>query len=142
MHGGQWVKLWGVNCHYLRLAAVLRAERGMIIFGTGLKSMSMNGPKDIFKEILISAETSCVLKIKLKNEKNPVITAVDKVLRNRIVLKPTCLYGYKLKTRTIALADIEKVTRYKTTFNNPQFTKLRFVRNNIGVIRNGLAAMG
>jgi hypothetical protein len=104
-------------------------------------SKGMKGPKDIFKEILISAETGCVLKIKLRNEKNPVITAVDKVFKNRIVLKPTCLYGYKLTTRTIGLANIETVTRYKTNFDNPMFAKLRFIRSNIGVIRNGLTAI-
>lgn len=101
----------------------------------------MRTTKEIFKEILVSAETNCVLKIKLRKQKNPVITAVEKVLKNQIILKPTCLYGYEIKTRTIALTDIETVTRYKTSFDNPLFAKLRFIRNNIGAIRKDFTAI-
>lgn len=95
----------------------------------------MKSRNDILKDILMSAETQCVLKIKLRDEPNPVITAVEKVSRNQILLKPTCLYGYKLKKRSIALAEIEGVTRYKTNFHHPLFEKLRFIRNNISDIR-------
>lgn len=102
----------------------------------------MKTTNEILKEILVSAKTSCVLKIKLRNEKNPVITAVEKVLKNKIILRPTCLYGYEIKTRTITLTDIQTVIRYKTNFDNPLFAKLRFIKNNIGVIRNDFEAMG
>lgn len=101
----------------------------------------MKPAKQIFKEILASAETNCVLKIKLRREKNPVITAVEKVMKNQIILKPTCLYGYEIKKRTIALTDIETVTRYRTSFDNPMFARLRFIRNNIGAIRKDFTAI-
>lgn len=95
----------------------------------------MRTKKDIFGDILQSAQTNCVLKIKLRNAENPVITAVEKVSKNKIVLKPTCLYGYKIKKRTLTLLDIESVTRYRTNFNNPLFEKLRYIKNNISRIR-------
>jgi hypothetical protein len=95
----------------------------------------MRSKKDIFGDILLSAQTNCVLKIKLRNVVNPVITAVDKVSKNKIVLKPTCLYGYKIKKRTLTLLDIEAVTRYRTNFNSPLFEKLRYIKNNISSIR-------
>lgn len=98
----------------------------------------MKTSKEIFKDILISAQTNCVLKIKLKNLENPVITAVDHLSKNKIVLKPTCLYGYRLKKRNISLAEIESVTRYQTQFNHPLFEKLRFIKNNIADLRKSL----
>lgn len=90
---------------------------------------------EILNDILISAQTGCVVKLKLRNEKNPVITAVDKVAGDKILLRRTCLYGYKLKSREVALPDIETIQRYKTRFDAPLFTHLRFVKNNIGQIR-------
>jgi hypothetical protein len=100
----------------------------------------MKSKKEIFKDILISAQTDCVLKIKLVNHANPVITAVDHISKNKIVLKPTCLYGYKLKKRNITLLEIGQVTRYKTQFNHPLFEKLRFIKNNISQIRRNIGS--
>ena len=100
----------------------------------------METRQEIFKQIRLSAETNCVLKIKFRNEKNPLITAVEEVLKEKIVLKPTCLYGYKIERRTVALTDIEGVTLYKTTFDNPLFAKLRFIRDNISTIRKDITA--
>src|SRR5687768_2094356 len=100
----------------------------------------MKTTKEILRDILISAETNCVVKIKLKGVKNPVITAVDRIEKKKIVLKPTCLYGYTLAKRTITLAEIESLTRYKTLFNHPLFERLRFIRNNIVEIRKNLGS--
>lgn len=91
--------------------------------------------KDTFKDLLISAQTNCVLKIKLKNASNPIITAVDAVSKDKVVLKPTCLYGYRLRRRNISLLEIESVQRYKTHFDHPLFQKIRFIRQNIGDLR-------
>lgn len=96
----------------------------------------MKSQKDIFQDILVSVETHCVLKIKLKDMPNPVITAVEKVGKKSILLKPTCLHGYALKKRKVTLPEIENVTRYRTNFDNPIFEKLRFIKNNITDIRN------
>lgn len=101
----------------------------------------MKTAKEILQDILISAETKCVLKIKLKGVENPVITAVERVGKNRIILKLTCLYGYTLEKRSISLTDIEAVTRYKTRFNHPLFEKLRFIRNNISDIRRNFGSL-
>ena len=95
----------------------------------------MKTKNDILNDVLLSAKTHCVLKIKLKNVPNPVITAVEKVNENEILLKPTCLYGYELKKRAITLPEIEEVKRYKTNFHSPLFEKLRFIKNNISEIR-------
>lgn len=100
----------------------------------------MKSKKEIFKDILISAQTSCVLKIKLTGVRNPMITAVDHIERNRIILKPTCLYGYPLAQRIVTLTQIENVTRYRAQFNHPLFEKLRFVRNNLSAIRKDFEA--
>jgi hypothetical protein len=100
----------------------------------------MKSKKEIFTDILISAETGCVLKIKLRNEPTPVITAVEKVQKNKIILKPTCLYGYRLKKRTITLLEVEGVTRYKAHFDNPLFEKLRYIKNNISAIKQNFQA--
>ena len=95
----------------------------------------MKSKKEILGDILMSAESNCVLKIKLRNTPNPVITAVEKVEKNKITLKPTCLYGYEIDHRDIKLTDIESVKRYNTRFDNPLFEKLRFIRRNISAIR-------
>lgn len=100
----------------------------------------MKTQKHILRDLLMSAETHCVLKIKLKDTVNPVITAVERVSRKSILLKPTCLYGYKLRKRRLTLHDIETVTRYRTNFDNPIFEKLRFIKNNIADIRNNFDA--
>lgn len=90
------------------------------------------------KDIVISARTGCVVKLKLKDIANPVITAVESVSNNTIVLKPTCLYGYPLKKRTVTLSDIEQVKRYKTYFDHPLFERIRFIKNNISSVRTNL----
>lgn len=100
----------------------------------------MKSKKEILGDILKSAESNCVLKIKLRNVPNPVITAVEKVEKNKITLKPTCLYGYEIGKRDITLTEIESVKRYNTRFNNPLFEKLRFIRSNISAIRQNFEA--
>ncbi len=100
----------------------------------------MKTSKDIFRDVLISSETNCVVKIKLKGVKNPVITAVDRIEKKKIVLKPTCLYGYTLAKRIITLPEIESLTRYKTQFDHPLFERLRFIKNNIVEIRKNFGS--
>ncbi len=94
------------------------------------------GNKDFLRDILMSAETNCVLKIKIKNVVNPIITAVDKVLENEILLKPTCLYGFAIETPLIQLFEIESVIRYHTNFSHPLFVKMRYIKKNIAAMRN------
>lgn len=106
------------------------------------KTAAMKSKKQIFGDLLLSAKTSCVLKIKLQNVTNPIITAVDTVEKGKIILKPTCLYGYALRERSIRLHDIEGVTRYKTNFDNPLFVKLRFIKDNISAMRRNLEGFG
>jgi hypothetical protein len=101
----------------------------------------MKGKKEIFKDVLISAQTGSVLKIKLRDSPNPVITAVDHISKNKIVLKPTCLYGYPLKKRNVTLLEIESVVLYKTYFNHPLFEKLRFIKNNIAELRKNFGTL-
>lgn len=102
----------------------------------------MEFSKEILKHIHASAETGCVLKLELKDAKNPVITAVDEVSEDQIVLKPTCLYGYPLEKRMVALSEIERVKRFKTQFDSPLFSKLRFIKNNISELRNSFKNIG
>ena len=102
----------------------------------------MNFRKEFLSDIQASAETGCVLKLKLKDAKNPVITAIDKISEDRIVLKPTCLYGYPLEKRMVALSEIESVKRFKTHFDSPLFTKLRFIKNNISELRKSFKDLG
>lgn len=104
--------------------------------------MIMKSRKDILKDILYSAQTGCVVKLNLKNSRNPVITAVDHVSDKSIVLKPTCLYGYPLEKRRISLLDIEEITRYKTHFDNPLFARLRYIKNNLSEVRKSLQSLG
>lgn len=101
----------------------------------------MKTAKEIFRDILISAQTNCVLKIKLKDSEKPMITAVEKVGKKRIVLKPTCLYGYELEKRYITLPEIETVKRYKTQFDNPLFERMRFIKNNISKVRRSFGSL-
>src|SRR5690348_10393954 len=102
---------------------------------------TMKTKKDIFKDILISAQTGSVLKIKLRDSETPVITAVDHISKNKIVLKRTCLYGYPMKKRIITHLEIESVIRYKTHFDHPLFEKLRFIKNNIAAIRKNFGSL-
>lgn len=102
----------------------------------------MNPVNDSFSDIQASANTGCVLKIKLKDAKNPIITAVEKISGDDIVLKTTCLYGYPIEQRIIRMAEIESIKRYKTSFDSPLFTKLRFIKNNISELRNQFKSLG
>ena len=51
--------------------------------------LSMNPVNDSFSDLQASANTGCVLKIKLKEAKNPIITAVERISEDDIILKPT-----------------------------------------------------
>jgi hypothetical protein len=98
----------------------------------------MKTKKEVLRDILFSAQTNCVLKIKIRGMDNPVITAVDRVSKNKILLKPTCLYGYALSKREVTLLEIDAVTRYKTYFNHPIFENIRFIKNNLIDLRKNL----
>jgi hypothetical protein len=111
-----------------------------MIFGWTRRNSGMKTKEEIFKDILRSSKTNCVLKIKIKDIPNPVITAVHRLEKNKVILKPTCLYGYELKKRTITLDKIEEVIRYRTNFNSPIFEKLRFIKNNISAMRQNFNA--
>jgi len=102
----------------------------------------MDNVKEILQDLIASQQTNCVLKIKLKNARNPVITAVDQISDKKIVLKPTCLYGYRLRKRNITLPEIESVIRYKTRFDSPLFARIRYVRSNISSLRHNFQTMG
>ena len=75
------------------------------------------------------------LKIKMKNAINPIITAVDKVMENEILLKPTCLYGFAIETPLIPITEIESVIRYHTNFSHHLFVKMRYIKKNIAAMR-------
>ena len=96
----------------------------------------MKSKKEMFADILFSANTDCVLKINVRNISNPIISAVDRISKNQIILKPTCLYGYPIKKQIITLVEIESVKRYRASFHNPLFVKLRYIKNNISSIRH------
>lgn len=102
----------------------------------------MKSRKDILKDILFSAQTGCVVKLKLKDIRNPVITSVERVSNKSILLKPTCLYGYPLERRKITLLDIEGIKRYKTYFDHPLFARLRYIKNNLSEVRKNIEAIG
>ncbi len=101
----------------------------------------MESKKEIFREILYSANTNCVLKIKLKRSNSLLITAVDRISKNEIILKPTCLYGYKIKQQKITLLEIDSVTRYHANFYHPLFVKLRYVKDNITALRQNVKSL-
>ncbi|HEY0741844.1 MAG TPA: hypothetical protein VGD40_10290 [Chryseosolibacter sp.] len=60
-------------------------------------------------------ESECdltVLKMKVKGIDNPVIGTVDRIVgKSEIILKPYTLYGEKLTTRVIKIANIEKLVK-------------------------------
>lgn len=95
----------------------------------------------MLKDIQLSAETGCVVKLKLKDFPNPVITAVERVADDAIVLKPTCLYGYPLDKRNITLPEIEDLKRYNTYFHHPLFERMRFIKNNISAVRKNFKTL-
>ena len=102
----------------------------------------MKSTKDILRDILFSAKTGRVVKLKLKGTANPVITAVEHVTNKTILLKPTCLYGYPLEKRKISLKDIEESRCYKAQFDHPLFARLRYIKNNLSEVRKTLSSLG
>lgn len=93
---------------------------------------------EILGELLLSEKADNVLSIKLRDHARPFLTSVDKVLLDKILLQPTCIYGYPLHRRTITLVEIESVTRYNVSFSSPIFERIRQIKDNIRNMRDNI----
>ena len=97
--------------------------------------------KEILRELLLSENRGYVLSIKVKNEFQPIKTAVQLVEHNRIVLMPTCIYGYALEKTTLTLLEIEWVKRYRVLYSNPMYESIRMIKENIRLMRDRIAVI-
>jgi hypothetical protein len=98
--------------------------------------------KEILRELLLSENRGYVVSIKFKDLPHPVKTAVRSVEHNRIVLRPTCIFGHPLERTVFTLLDIEWVVRYKVLYDSPVYESIRIIKDNIRLMRTNIGTMG
>jgi hypothetical protein len=90
----------------------------------------------ILRDLFKSKSTGNVISLKLKGYSKKILTAVQDVKANRIVvLNPISVYGSQLEESIFHLEDIENSRVYSARYHDPIYVRIRELKNNIDQIR-------
>ncbi|HYG04017.1 MAG TPA: hypothetical protein VD927_16340 [Chryseosolibacter sp.] len=98
-----------------------------------------NSYDKMLKDLFRSKESGNVVAFKVKGNEKTVLTAVDDVRANRIiVLNPVSVYGVPIEESVLHLEDIENIRVYNARYTDPIYVRIRELKNNIDQIRRNL----
>jgi hypothetical protein len=84
---------------------------------------------DILSELQSSAADGHVIGIKIKNQSRMLITAVDQVLnQNVVMLKTSSVVGNQYQPRLVDFAQIESVIRFNSLFEDVLSVQVREIK--------------
>ena len=90
---------------------------------------------DLFK----SKSTGNVICLKIKGTEKPVLTSVEDVKANRIIiLNPVSVYGSPLEESVVHVEDVENCRVYSARYSDPIYVRIRELKNSIDQIRRSL----
>lgn len=95
--------------------------------------------EQILKDLFRSKSSGNVVALKIKGTEKTVLTSVQEVKGNRIVvLNPVSVYGAQLDDSILHVEDIETVRVYNARYTDPIYVRIRELKNNIDQIRRNL----
>jgi hypothetical protein len=90
----------------------------------------------ILRDLFKSKSSGHVISLKVKGYSKTVLTAVEEVKANRIVvLNPVSVYGSALEEHILHLEDIETSRVYSARYYDPVYVRIRELKNSIDQIR-------
>jgi hypothetical protein len=93
----------------------------------------------IISDLFKSKKRGNIIAVKLKGSEKPLLTAVNEVKGNRIVIvNPISLYGSQLEETIFHIEDIETLKVYSALYSDPIYVRIRELKNSIDEIRRSL----
>ena len=90
----------------------------------------------ILRDLFKSKSSGNVISLKLKGYTKTVLTAVQEIKANRIViLNPVSVYGSTLEEHMFHLEDIENCRVYSARYHDPVYVRIRELKTSIDQIR-------
>ena len=98
-----------------------------------------NSYEKILKDLFRSKGLGNVVALKVKGNEKTVLTSVEDVKGNRIVvLNPISVYGMPIHESVLHLEDIESIRVYNARYTDPIYVRIRELKDNIDQIRRNL----
>jgi hypothetical protein len=99
----------------------------------------MKNYEKIMSDLFKSKKTGNIISLKLKGCDRNILTFVQEVKTNRIVvLNPVTVYGSTLDECIFHLEDIENCRVYSSRYHDPIYVRIRELKKRIDQIRKSL----
>lgn len=93
----------------------------------------------IVSDLFRSKKKGNVVAVKIKGSDKPVLTSVNEVRGNTIViLNPISVYGTEIDESILHIEDIESLKVYSALYSDPVYVRIRELKNSIDEIRKSL----
>jgi|GEM_PF-6461374 len=90
----------------------------------------------ILADLFRSKATGNIISLRLKGDNKVILTSVEEVRTNRIVvLNPVSVYGTLLEDHILHLEDIENCHVYNSNYHDPVYVRIRELKNSIDQIK-------
>jgi hypothetical protein len=86
---------------------------------------------EILYTLHLSKNKGIAISIKLRHQESSIVTSVEEVINDIVVVKPVNLHGVSLPRTSFYLDEIEHVKSMKILFNAPLYVHLRNLKANI-----------
>lgn len=104
-----------------------------------ISTVMTNSYEKILKDLFRSKGFGNVVALKVKGNEKTVLTSVEDVKGNRIVvLNPISVYGMPIHESVLHLEDIESIRVYNARYTDPIYVRIRELKDNIDQIRRNL----
>jgi hypothetical protein len=107
-----------------------------------LENVSMTtGSRNIRYNLQLSKNKGVVIKIKLRHQENPILTTVEDIVNDIIVVKPVNLHGVSIPRTSFYVDEIEDAKCMRIFYNAPLYVRLRNIKSNIRIIQDKIQAL-
>jgi hypothetical protein len=90
----------------------------------------------ILGDLIKSQRTGNVISLRLKGNDKLILTSVEQVKGNRmVILNPVSVYGALLEESIVHLEDIENCHVYNSHYHDPVYVRIRELKNSIDQIK-------
>jgi hypothetical protein len=100
-----------------------------------------NQHRDLLYNLHLSKNKEVVIKIKLRHQNDPILTTVEDVVNDIIVVKAVNLHGVSLPRTSFYIDEIESAKCMRVLYNAPLYVKLRTIKANIRDMQGRFASL-
>jgi hypothetical protein len=97
--------------------------------------------RDILYNLHLSKNKEIVVQIKLRHQVQPILTTVEDVVNDIIVVKAVNLHGVSLPRTSFYIDEIETVKCMRVFYNTPIYVKLRNIKSSIREMQGKISSL-